>query len=180
MCVGDFESLVDRVVAVVRGIGIRCRLSSMVQLAQCEQFLGERDRNRRDQTFTATSGDRPSPSFLSPTAPGSRRMSPSNYERLPQEGEGSGDVLFDERASAHSGPVRPPTYYGEGPFDPPSSEDEDEDESFLLKETTRSLGMVENAGYAEPDVKVRPQLSPLLRSCPQLSLPVAYSNALRH
>ena len=56
--------------------------------------------------------------------------------------------------------MRPPTYYGEGPFDPPSSEDEDEDESLLLKETTRSLGMVERAGYAEPDTKVRPHPSP--------------------
>ena len=36
------------------------------------------------------------------------------------------DTLYDERAPTHSGPVRPPTYYGEGTFDPPSSEDEDE------------------------------------------------------
>ena len=107
-------------------------------------------------------------------------MSPSNYERLPQEGEGSGNVLFDERASAHSGPVRPPTYYGEGPFDPPSSEDEDEDETLLLKETTRSLGMVESAGYAEPDVKVCPESNPLLRSSPQLSFLAAHRNGLRH
>ena len=118
-------------------------------------------------------------SFLSPTAPGSRRMSPSNYERLPQEGEGFGNVLFDERASAHSGPVRPPTYYGEGPFDPPSSEDEDEDETLLLKETTRSLGMVESAGYAEPDVTVCPESIPLLRSSPQLSFLAAHRNGLR-
>ena len=83
-------------------------------------------------------------------------MPPSTYELLPQEASGSGDAPRDERASTHSGPVRPPTYYGEGPFDPPSSEDEDEDESLLQKETPRSLGMMERAGYAEPDVKVRP------------------------
>lgn len=84
-------------------------------------------------------------------------MSSSNYERLPMEGMGDGDTLYDERPSTHSGPVRPPTYYGEGPFDPPSSEDEDE--SLLQKENTRSLGMVERAGYTEPDVKVRPHRS---------------------
>jgi hypothetical protein len=91
--------------------------------------------------------------FFSPTATWPGRMSSSNYEPLPQEGEGSRDILFDERALTHSGPVRPPTYYGEGPFDPPSSEDEDE--SLLQKENNRSLGMVESAGYAEPEAKVR-------------------------
>ena len=79
-------------------------------------------------------------------------MSSSNYEPLPQDGAGYRDTPFDERASTHSGPVRPPTYYGEGPFDPPSSEDEDE--SLLQKENNRSLGAIERAGYAEPDVKV--------------------------
>jgi len=88
---------------------------------------------------------------------GPGRMSSSNYEPLPQEGASSGDALYDERASTHSGPVRPPTYYGEGPFDPPSSDDEDE--SLLQKENSRSLGMMERAGYAEPDVKVRPHRS---------------------
>ena len=81
-------------------------------------------------------------------------MSSSNYERLPQEGTSSRDNHHDERASTHSGPVRPPTYYGEGPFDPPSSEDEDE--SLLQKENVPSLGRMERAGYAEPDVEVRP------------------------
>jgi len=107
-------------------------------------------------------------------------MSSSKYERLPQEGAGSGDALYDERASTHSGPVRPPTYYGEGPFDPPSSEDEDEDETLLLKETPRSLGMMERAGYAEPDVKVRPRPSLLLKPSPQFPLLAAHSNALHH
>ena len=84
-------------------------------------------------------------------------MSSSNYEPLPQEG--ARDTLYDDRTSTHSGPVRPPTYYGEGPFDPPSSEDEDE--SLLQKENSRSLGMVERAGYAEPDVKVCLSVQPL-------------------
>ena len=103
------------------------------------------DQNIRDQAS-------PLP-FFSPTATWSGRMSSSNYEPLPQEGEGSRNILFDERASTRSGPVRPPAYYGEGPFDPPSSEDEDE--SLLLKENSRSLGVMESAGYAEPDTKVR-------------------------
>ena len=101
-----------------------------------------------------TSVIRPLPlPFFSSTATWSRGMSSSNYEPLPQEGEGSRDIHFDEPASTRSGPVRPPTYYGEGPFDPPSSEDEDE--SLLQKENNRSLGVMERAGYAEPDAKVR-------------------------
>lgn len=80
-------------------------------------------------------------------------MPSANYEPLPQDGAGYRDTLYDERVSTHSGPVRPPTYYGEGPFDPPSSEDEDE--SLLQKEHSRSLGMLERAGHAGPDVKVR-------------------------
>ena len=67
------------------------------------------------------------------------------------------DALYDERAPTRTGPVRPPTYYGEGPFDPPSSEDEDE--SLLQKETSRSLGTIERAGYAEPDATVCPHRS---------------------
>ena len=79
-------------------------------------------------------------------------MSSSNYEPLSQEVAGSRHTLYDEQVPTHSGPVRPPTYYGEGPFDPPSSDDEDE--SLLLKETSRSLGTVERAGYTEPDTRV--------------------------
>ena len=97
-------------------------------------------------------------------------MSSSNYEPLPQDGPGVGDPLYDERTSTRSGPVRPPTYYGEGSFDPPSSEDEDE--SLLLKENNRSLGMVERAGYAEPDVKVR-----LHRSASNQALSFSYCSS---
>ena len=79
-------------------------------------------------------------------------MSSSNYVPLSQEVAGFRDTHYDERAPTHSGPVRPPTYYGEGPFDPPSSDDEDE--SLLQKETARSLGTVERAGYTEPDTRV--------------------------
>jgi dipeptidyl aminopeptidase len=79
-------------------------------------------------------------------------MSSSKYKPLPQDGAGYGDTLHNERASTHSGPVRSLTYYNEGPFDPPSSEDEDE--SLLQKEDSRSLEMMERAGYTEPDIKV--------------------------
>jgi hypothetical protein len=43
-----------------------------------------------------------------------------SYEQVSQE--------LDEvnQPSSSTLPVRPPTYYGEGPFDPPSSDDEDE------------------------------------------------------
>ena len=100
----------------------------------------------------------PQPSIISSTsaAGSSGRMPSSSYELLPQEGPSFGDTLYDERAHTHAGPVRPPTYYGEGPFDPPSSDDEDE--LLLRKENTRSLGLVERAGYAEPDAQVCPSL----------------------
>ena len=89
-------------------------------------------------------------------------MPSSNYELLPQEGTSSWHNHHDDRASTHSGPVRPPTYYGEGPFDPPSSEDEDE--SLLQKENAPSLGRIERAGFSEPDVEVRPILHTFLRA----------------
>jgi len=81
-------------------------------------------------------------------------VSSSNHEPLPQEGADARDAIYDEQSPTRSGPVRPPTYYDEGPFDPPSSEDEDE--SFLQKETRWSPGMVELAGYGDPTAKVRP------------------------
>lgn len=100
----------------------------------------------------------PQPSAIfSPLTAGWGKMSSSNYELLSQEGAGFEETPYDR--PTHSGPVRPPTYYGEGPFDPPSSEDEDE--TLLQKEPTRSPGTVERAGYAEPDVKVSsPPLHP--------------------
>jgi hypothetical protein len=91
-------------------------------------------------------------SIPAPTTTRSRRMSSSNYGPLPQEGTSLGDTVYEERAPTHSRPVRPAIYYGEDPFDPPSSEDEDE--SLLRKEITRSLGMIERAGYAEPGATV--------------------------
>lgn len=44
--------------------------------------------------------------------------------------------------------VRPPVYYGEGPFDPPSSEDEDEDH-FLHKSERR--GVLDPDGFEDSE-----------------------------
>ncbi|KAF8638411.1 hypothetical protein AX17_002236 [Amanita inopinata Kibby_2008] len=93
-------------------------------------------------------------------------MRSSSYERLPNESElnearqimqsshytedlGLGDDLGSYQ-------VRPPTYYGEGPFDPPSSEDEGE--SLLEKEVNepQSPGRAER-GDAELDWRNRPE-----------------------
>jgi dipeptidyl aminopeptidase len=61
-------------------------------------------------------------------------MRPKDYEPIPteQEEEGEGEVIKETQVAESSSHVertktldsRPPTYYGEGPFDPPSSEDE--------------------------------------------------------
>lgn len=62
------------------------------------------------------------------------------YDHLAgDDDEGSGrDLGVSSPTPQHSllpdHPIRPPTYYGEGPFDPPSSEDEDEDKDYLVKD----------------------------------------------
>jgi hypothetical protein len=130
----------------------RARRSASVGAIQPVSVV-ERDRNRRDQTFPSHLGYRPSLIFLLTHRDGVGRMSPSNYERLPQEGAGSGTpsttnehqptlVLCDPRlttARALSIHQALKTRMNR----------------FLQKENSRSLGMVERAGYAEPDVKVR-------------------------
>lgn len=62
-------------------------------------------------------------------------MAESSYERLPgREGGRSASASTSSRAASPVSLARPPTYYGEGPFDPPSSDDEDDDESGTLLE----------------------------------------------
>ena len=55
-------------------------------------------------------------------------MSPANYSPVPQE-----DGIEPNGAAAKESypPARPATYYGEGEFDPPSSDDEED--AFLEK-----------------------------------------------
>ncbi|KAJ6581126.1 dipeptidyl aminopeptidase [Mycena capillaripes] len=67
-------------------------------------------------------------------------MSSTQYEPLFQdhpEGELEQDALLKNRPS----PIRPPTYYGDGPFDPPSSDEEDE--RLLEKQPPSSPGIAE-------------------------------------
>jgi len=74
-------------------------------------------------------------------------MHVSNYEALSQDGE---DVSYDGASSSvrhvdDLGPVtvKPETYYGEGLFDPPSSDDEGDD--LLEKRGLSSPGLAERA-----------------------------------
>ncbi|KAI0630468.1 dipeptidyl aminopeptidase [Trametes polyzona] len=67
----------------------------------------------------------------------------SKYEPLDREE----DDLFrtgPSSAVAHPVPIKPETYYGEGPFDPPSSDDESE--TFLDKEDQRAGRQIEEEG----------------------------------
>ncbi|KAI0351315.1 dipeptidyl aminopeptidase [Trametes cingulata] len=69
---------------------------------------------------------------------------PSNYEPLSHEAD---DVFHNDPSSsavAHPVPIKPETYYGEGPFDPPSSDDESE--QFLEKDAERSGRIIEAEG----------------------------------
>lgn len=58
-------------------------------------------------------------------------MPSSSYERIPDRDDNisaSGSSLTISQQTL----ARPETYYGEGPFDPPSSEDEDDKETGVL------------------------------------------------
>lgn len=62
-------------------------------------------------------------------------MPESPYERLSgREGGRNTTASTSSRAGSPVSLARPPTYYGDGPFDPPSSDDEDEDETGSLLE----------------------------------------------
>lgn len=61
-------------------------------------------------------------------------MPESPYERLPAGETGRGSAGTSNRAGSPVSLARPTTYYGEGPFDPPSSDDEDGDENGSLLE----------------------------------------------
>ena len=52
-------------------------------------------------------------------------MPPASYERIPLEAE---ELYTLDTGTGHYPPglVKPPTYYGEGEFDPPSSDEEDD------------------------------------------------------
>ena len=68
----------------------------------------------------------------------------TSYERLPQ-GETQNEVEGSRSQSPLSF-VRPPIYYGDGPFDPPSSDSDDEGDealSFIEKHRPSSPGRAE-------------------------------------
>ena len=67
---------------------------------------------------------------------------PPTYEPLAQEGDDP--FLGGPSSSAAAYPVKPETYYGEGPFDPPSSDDESEE--LIEKESQRSGRAIEEEG----------------------------------
>ncbi|KAI0765616.1 dipeptidyl aminopeptidase [Trametes elegans] len=70
---------------------------------------------------------------------------PPTYEALPQEGDESFRDGPSSSATAYHIPVKPETYYGEGPFDPPSSDDESEE--LIDKEDARSGRAIEEEGH---------------------------------
>ena len=75
------------------------------------------------------------------------RMPGASYDRLPQ-----GEAQNEAGGSRSQSPlsfVRPPIYYGDGPFDPPSSDSEDEggeEASFMEKNGPSSPGRAEAGG----------------------------------
>ncbi|CAL1714024.1 unnamed protein product [Somion occarium] len=75
-------------------------------------------------------------------------MPPAGYEPVPEQGD-----LFTDATDAqlHPSIVKPPTYYEEGPFDPPSSDDEDD--TFLEK---GAPDMVDEGGLVVGGPKKRP------------------------
>jgi hypothetical protein len=69
------------------------------------------------------------------------RTRETSYERLPQGEEAEGS-----RSQRPLSFVRPPIYYGDGPFDPPSSDSDDEGDeglSFIEKNRPSSPGRAE-------------------------------------
>jgi dipeptidyl aminopeptidase B len=72
-------------------------------------------------------------------------MPPSNYGPLPQlDSEGHPTSAHASTDVLSSTPIRPAIYYGDGPFDPPSS---DSDESEVLLEKPLTPGAAERAEY---------------------------------
>ncbi|KAI0676150.1 dipeptidyl aminopeptidase [Trametes maxima] len=67
---------------------------------------------------------------------------PPTYEPLAQEG--SEPLLGGPSSSASAYAIKPETYYGEGPFDPPSSDDESEE--LMEKDAERSGRAIEEEG----------------------------------
>ncbi|KAI9067913.1 dipeptidyl aminopeptidase [Trametes sanguinea] len=69
---------------------------------------------------------------------------PTDYELLARDGEDFFAGGSSSAAPAYPASVKPETYYGEGPFDPPSSDDESEE--LLEKDLQRSGRIIEAEG----------------------------------
>lgn len=63
-------------------------------------------------------------------------MRPSEYSVIPQDG----DDVFTATAEGSQIPIKPEVYYGDGSFDPPSSDDEDDG---LLEKNIRREGLTD-------------------------------------
>jgi dipeptidyl aminopeptidase B len=79
------------------------------------------------------------------------RIRDVSYENLAQ-GEASNEA-GGSRSQTPLSFVRPPIYYGDGPFDPPSSDDEDEEQDlFIEKDPALTPGQAETgagSGWAD-------------------------------
>lgn len=84
-------------------------------------------------------------------------MPKPNYERIALDAEDRAQAPLyppshhehDDTSILKGSIVRPPVYYGEGPFDPPSSEEEDE--TLLDKDEPLTLDSEELGPFADPD-----------------------------
>ena len=77
-------------------------------------------------------------------------MALSNYEPLGQGDdlfEGTSDHAVAAPAANTADPPKPETYYGDGPFDPPSSDDESEELLEKGEGTQRSGRAIEEEGH---------------------------------
>jgi dipeptidyl aminopeptidase len=84
-------------------------------------------------------------------------MSRTQYEPLFQDNDGElGEDFLAVKDRPPPIQVRPPTYYGDGPFDAPSS---DEDETLLEKHLPSSPGVAERGNAITPRVSCVSQLS---------------------
>ncbi|KAG5652732.1 hypothetical protein H0H81_003931 [Sphagnurus paluster] len=93
-------------------------------------------------------------------------MPSSPYQRLPDAGGQNLAAMSSAHINTQTAFTRPETYYGEGPFDPPSSDDEEDSETGSLLEKRNapsSPGLAElgdgfpsGSGRDDSDLKKRP------------------------
>jgi dipeptidyl aminopeptidase len=95
-------------------------------------------------------------------------MPPPTYNRLVEHFDDDDDDIVDQLPStslrttvpshASPTPVRPEVYYGDGPFDPPSSDEEDE--TLLDKDEPSSPGFAEEGSFGDSGSRIKSRQRP--------------------